>query len=150
MNVIRRSILVSLLLIIPFSLLFSQNKKSDILGTWLNQDEDAQVEMFERNGKIYGKLVWLKNPIDDDTGKAKLDKKNPDDELKKKPLMGLEILKGFTFDGKDEWEGGEIYDPNNGKTYSCYMVFAEKDKLKIRGYIGVSLLGRTTYWTKVK
>jgi len=150
MNVIRKSILVSLLLMIPFSLLFSQNKKGDILGKWLNQEEDAQVEMFERNGKIYGKLVWLKNPIDDDTGKAKLDKNNPDDELKKKPLMGLEILKGFTFDGKDEWEGGEIYDPKNGKTYSCYMAFDEKDKLKIRGYIGVSLLGRTTYWTRVK
>jgi uncharacterized protein (DUF2147 family) len=150
MNVIRKSILVSLLLMIPFSLLFSQNKKGDILGKWLNQEEDAQVEMFERNGKIYGKLVWLKNPIDDDTGKAKLDKNNPDDELKKKPLMGLEILKGFTFDGDDEWEGGEIYDPNNGKTYSCYMTFAEKDKLKIRGYIGVSLLGRTTYWTRVE
>lgn len=150
MNVVRKSILVSLLLIIPFSLLFSQNKKSDILGIWLNQDEDAQVEMFERGGKIYGKLVWLKNPIDDDTGKAKLDKNNPDDELKKKPLMGLEILKGFTFDGKDEWEDGEIYDPKNGKTYSCYMAFDEKDKLKIRGYIGVSLLGRTTYWTRVK
>jgi uncharacterized protein (DUF2147 family) len=150
MNVVRKSFLVSLLLIIPFSLLFSQNKKSDILGIWLNQDEDAQVEMFERGGKIYGKLVWLKNPIDDDTGKAKLDKNNPDDELKKKPLMGLEILKGFTFDGKDEWEGGEIYDPKNGKTYSCYMAFDEKDKLKIRGYIGVSLLGRTTYWTRVK
>lgn len=150
MNVVRKSFLVSMLLIIPFSLLFSQNKKSDIIGIWLNQDEDAQVEMFERGGKIYGKLVWLKNPIDDDTGKAKLDKDNPDDELKKKPLMGLEILRGFTFDGKKEWKGGEIYDPKNGKTYSCYMVFDEKDKLKIRGYIGVSLLGRTTYWSRVK
>jgi uncharacterized protein (DUF2147 family) len=59
------------------------------------------------------------------------------------------VLKNFVFDGKDEWEDGTIYDPKNGKTYSCYIRYAEyPNLLKIRGYIGVSLLGRTTYWTK--
>ena len=128
----------------------AQNKESDVIGVWLNQDEDAHVEMFKRDGKIYGKIVWLKEPIDADTGKPKTDKNNPDPKLKSVPTLGLEILKGFSFDGKKEWSGGEIYDPKSGKTYSSYMAFESKDKLKIRGYIGVSLLGRTTYWTRVK
>ncbi len=149
MKMIRKTIVAALMLVLPFSLAFGQQKQSDVIGVWLNQDGDAHVEMFERGGKIYGKLVWLKDPIDEDTKKPKLDKNNPDANLAKKPLLGLEILRGFTYDGKSEWRGGEIYDPKNGKTYSCYMAF-DKDKLKIRGYIGISLIGRTTYWTRVK
>ena len=64
--------------------------------------------------------------------------------------MGIELLTDFVFDGKDEWTDGEIYDPKSGKTYSSYMAFESKDKLKIRGYIGFSLIGKTTYWTRVK
>ncbi len=69
-----------------------------------------------------------------------------------KPLIGLVNLKGFVFDGDDEWKDGKIYDPKNGKTYSCYMKFEDESKkrLKIRGFVGISLLGRTTYWTPVK
>lgn len=144
------ALLLIALLSFPLLQLNAQNKKSDILGEWLNEEGDARVEMFERNGKIYGKLSWLKDPIDEDTGKPKLDKNNDDPQLQKRPLLGLEILSGFTFDGKKEWKGGEIYDPKNGKTYSCYMTFDNPNKLKIRGFIGISLLGRTTYWTRVK
>ncbi|MDY0335364.1 MAG: DUF2147 domain-containing protein, partial [Bacteroidales bacterium] len=77
---------------------------------------------------------------------------NPDTTLQKRPLMGLQLLSGFVFDGDDEWESGKIYDPKSGKTYSCYMEFTDKskNKLKVRGYIGISLLGRTTYWTRVE
>jgi uncharacterized protein (DUF2147 family) len=128
----------------------AQKKADDVLGTWLNQDKDAHVEMFKRDGKIYGKITWIKEPIDPDTGKPKTDKHNPDPKLKSRPTLGLEILKGFTFDGSDEWSGGEIYDPKSGKTYSSYMTFESKDVLKIRGYVGISLLGRTTSWTRVK
>lgn len=142
--------LLSMMFVVPSVALQAQNKESDVIGVWLNQDEDAHVEMFKRDGKIYGKIVWLKEPIDADTGKPKTDKNNPDPKLKSVPTLGLEILKGFSFDGKKEWSGGEIYDPKSGKTYSSYMAFESKDKLKIRGYIGVSLLGRTTYWTRVK
>jgi uncharacterized protein (DUF2147 family) len=141
---------ICLVLLFAASPLMSQINKNDIQGIWLNQDEDARIEIFERSNKFYGKLVWLKEPIDTDTGKPKLDKNNPDDKLKLKPLQGKEILTGFSFDGRKEWKGGEIYDPKNGKTYSCYMVLENKNNLKIRGFIGVSLLGRTTYWTRVE
>jgi len=140
---------ISVLGFLPFNAIVAQNKADDVLGIWLNQDGDAHVEMFKRNGKIYGKLVWLKFPIDDVTGKPKLDKKNPDEKLKSRPVMGLEILTGFTFDGDDEWTGGEIYDPKTGKTYSCYMAFDADKSLKIRGYVGISIIGRTTYWKRV-
>ena len=143
-------LLMGLMMAMPASQLFSQNKADDVLGVWLNEDKDAHVEMFKRNGKIYGKIVWIKEPIDAETGKPKVDKNNPDAALKTRPTLGLEILTGFSFDGSDEWSGGEIYDPKSGKTYSSYMMFDKKDVLKIRGYIGVALLGKTTYWTRVK
>jgi len=140
-----------------FALIFSatatgQVSGADIKGVWLNQDEDAHVQIEEKNGKYYGKIVWLKEPIDENTGKPKLDKKNPDEKLKSRPVMGLELLSDFDFDGKTEWTNGKIYDPKSGKTYSCYMTFTDKSKnnLKVRGYIGVSLIGRTTNWTRVK
>lgn len=124
----------------------------DIVGTWLNQEGTGQVEIFKVGNLYYGKLVWLKVPLDSITGKPRTDKENPDPALKDKPLLGLVNLKGFVFDGDEEWEDGTIYDPKNGKTYSCYIKFEgpEKQKLKIRGYIGVSLLGRTTWWTPVR
>ena len=132
----------------PFT--FGQKSADDILGVWMNEDQDAHIEIFKRGDKYYGKLVWLKFPIDEETGKPKTDKNNPDKSLKTRPTLGLEILTDFVFDGDDCWEDGDIYDPKKGKTYSCYMKFNDDGKLKIRGYIGVSLLGRTTYWTNVK
>ena len=147
-----------IIMIIMFSLAFAPGNASaqvaadQITGIWLNEDKDAHVEIENRAGKYYGKIVWLKTPVDPETGKAKLDKENPDAELQKRPLMGLQLLSGFVFDGDDEWENGTIYDPKSGKTYSCYMEFTDKakNKLKVRGYLGISLLGRTTYWTRVE
>ncbi len=130
---------------------FAQVKANDILGVWLNEDKDANIKIEKTDGKFYGKIIWLRDPIDEDTGKPKKDKENSDEELRSRPVLGLEILTGFVFDD-DEWEDGDIYDPKNGKTYSCYMKFNDdnKNELKVRGYIGFSLLGRTTYWTRVE
>ncbi len=140
------------LMLVPMMQVQAQVAADDILGTWLNEDKDAHVEVFKEGDKYFGKIVWLKDPIDEETGKPKTDKHNPDPELKKRPTLGLLLLTDFVFDD-DEWEDGDIYDPKSGKTYSCYMVFPDEDdldNLKIRGFIGVSLLGRTTYWTRVK
>jgi uncharacterized protein (DUF2147 family) len=130
----------------------AQVKADDIIGVWLNEDEDAHIKITNKDGKYFGNIVWLKEPNEEDTGKPKLDDENPDPELQNRPIMGLELLSNFEFDGDDEWEDGDIYDPKSGKTYSCYMVFTDKSKkeLKVRGFIGVSLLGKTTYWTRVE
>ncbi|MEZ5083190.1 MAG: DUF2147 domain-containing protein [Bacteroidales bacterium] len=128
---------------------FSQTRNaSDILGVWFNEEKDAKVEIYEENGKYFGKVIWLEEPIHPETGKPKLDDENPDEELQKRPIMGLLLVWDFVFDGNDEWEDGKIYDPKSGKTYSCYMEFESETKLKVRGYIGISLIGRTTYWTR--
>jgi uncharacterized protein (DUF2147 family) len=147
-------IVFAAMIAMPFSQINAQDfKADDILGVWMNEDKDAHVEIY-KDGDLYnGKIVWLKDPIREETGKPKLDKENEDESLRTRPVMGLLLLKDFVFDGDDEWEDGEIYDPKNGKTYSCYMEFEDEDDmntLKIRGFIGISLLGRTTYWTKVK
>jgi len=151
----RMSMLIALIGMMVFPMLQVQAQDvvaKDVLGKWLNEDKDAHIEIFMKGDKFFGKLVWIKDPIDSETGKPKLDKHNPDPELQKRPSLGLELLTNFVFDD-DEWEDGEIYDPKTGKTYSCYMEFPDEDnlnRLKIRGYVGVSLLGKTTYWTRVK
>lgn len=124
-------------------------KADDVMGVWMNEDKDAHIEIYKEKGKFFGKIVWLKNPIDEETGKPKVDDENPEEALQDRPIMGLVMLKDFEFDGDDEWEDGTIYDPKKGSTYSCYMEMKSQEKMKIRGYIGVSLLGRTTYWTRV-
>ncbi|TSA23863.1 MAG: DUF2147 domain-containing protein [Bacteroidetes bacterium] len=133
--------------------LFAQAFQSDdIVGNWLNEEGTGQVEIFKVGTTYYGKIVWLQTPNDSITGLPRTDKENPDPAQQKRPLIGLVNLKGFVFDGDNEWKEGTIYDPKNGKTYSCYMKFVDdtKSTLKIRGFIGISLLGRTTYWTPVE
>ena len=126
-------------------------KGDDILGVWLNEDKDAHVEVYKEGDIFFGKIIWLEEP-NEENGEAKLDDENEDESLRTRPVMGLLLLRDFVFD-EDEWEDGRIYDPKNGKDYKCYMEFPDeddKDNLKVRGYIGFSLLGRTTYWTRVK
>ena len=121
----------------------AQNDK--IEGLWLNEEKDAKIQIYKaRDGKFYGKIVWLRDPIEN--GKPKMDKKNPKDQLKNQPLVELVILKGFNADG-NTYEDGTIYDPNNGKTYDCKMTYKGKT-LAIRGFIGFSLFGRTTVWER--
>lgn len=119
-----------------------------ILGKWQNPSGEGRVEITKKGAKYYGKLYWLKEP-NDEQGKPKLDAKNPDEALQKRQIQGLEILKDFDSHGKGVYENGTIYDPKSGKTYSCKMTL-KGDKLDIRGYVGISLLGRTEVWSRVK
>lgn len=144
----KRIFLITLSVLAAYAFYGQGISQDDILGVWLNEDQDAHVEIYKENGKYFGKIIWLKFPIDEETGKPKVDDENPDESLQDKPVLGLVILKDFEFD-EDEWDSGSIYDPKNGKTYDCYMVLNDPENLKIRGYIGISLIGRTTYWTRV-
>lgn len=118
-----------------------------ILGVWLNSSGKGQIQVYKQGNKYYGKLVWLKEP-NDEQGKPKLDIQNPDKNAKIKPLIGLVILRDFVHDD-GEWTGGRIYDPQNGKDYKCYMKLKDPKTLNVRGYIGISMLGRTEVWTRV-
>jgi len=119
----------------------------DVLGLWLTDDGKARIEIYKEAGKYHGKIVWLKEP-NNANGTPKLDKENPDKDLQKRPIVGLNLVKGFTFDD-GVWEDGEIYDPESGKTYSCRMKL-KGDKLDVRGYIGMAMFGRTVVWSRVK
>ncbi|MCX6284276.1 MAG: DUF2147 domain-containing protein [Bacteroidetes bacterium] len=147
-NIIKTSVVLFLLLTSSMQGWSQTHKPDDIVGTWLNQEATGKITIYKEGDKYFGKLVWLRTPLDSITGQPRTDKENPDATLKSTPLIGLVNLKNFTFDGKAEWSGGTIYDPKNGKTYKCYIQFESANKLKIRGYIGVSLLGRNTFWTK--
>lgn len=115
-------------------------KKDDVLGKWVNPSGEGQIEIYKKGDKYFGKLAWIKEP-NDEKGKAKTDVKNPNADLRSKPLLGLEILKDFVFeDGK--WTDGTIYDPKTGKTYSCNLNIKNDGQLNIRGYVGISLIGK--------
>jgi uncharacterized protein (DUF2147 family) len=115
--------------------------KNDIEGIWLTQKKDGKFKIYEENGKFYGELIWSKT-------KGKKDDKNPDPKLRSRLLVGSKILTGFEWDG-DEWVDGKIYDPREGDTYSCLMWLEDKNTLMIKGYIGISLFGKTVTWTRV-
>ncbi len=120
-----------------------------ISGFWLTEDGDSQVEVYQKaDGKFYGRVVWLEEPLND-AGKPKVDDKNPDKAMHSTPIIGLEILKGFTYnESKNEWAGGTIYDPKNGRTYTAYMTL-DGNTLRMRGYVyGMRFLGRSSYWTR--
>lgn len=129
-----------------------------IIGLWLTAASDdgrSHVEIQAAGESFSGRIVWLEKPTyppDDDEGmggQKRIDRKNPDAELKERPILGLEILSGFEDAGDGLWQGGEIYDPSNGKTYRCKMRL-EGETLRVRGFVGFSLLGRTTEWTRVE
>jgi uncharacterized protein (DUF2147 family) len=119
-----------------------------IEGLWYNDVKTAKIQISkESNGKFYGKVVWLKEPLKD--VKPKVDEMNSDEKLRSRPRLGLPVLADFVKDGDNKYSGGTIYDPNNGKTYSCKMTYKGKT-LDIRGYIGISLFGRTTTWSRAE
>ena len=119
-----------------------------VTGKWFTIDPDTNekesiIEVYQKNNKIFAKIISLLQ--EEDKGKI-CDKCTGED--KGQPIEGLVILKELSKDG-DEWSGGKILDPKNGSYYKCYITLAEKNKLKIRGYIGFSLIGRTEYWYRV-
>lgn len=126
----------------------------DMLGVWLNQEKDAKIEMYKCGEKYCGKVVWLKEPAypegskDGVPGTPKLDHSNPDQALRKRPVIGLDIVHGMAYVGENKWADGTVYDPKNGKTYSAKMTLVSPMQLNLRGFIGISLLGRTAVWTR--
>ncbi|MBS0659252.1 MAG: DUF2147 domain-containing protein [Verrucomicrobia bacterium] len=138
----------SLFLLALFALPLALMAQSPV-GVWTNEAKEAQFEIFDQGGKLFGKIVSLKEPNDKD-GKPKTDTNNPDAAQKSKPLVGLVFLKGFTSAGNGRWENGSIYDPKNGKTYKSYMQMSGANKIEVRGFIGFSMLGRSQNWTRIK
>ncbi|UKB83116.1 DUF2147 domain-containing protein [Chryseobacterium sp. MEBOG06] len=135
-------------ILLTFALsLFSVLTFAQIEGKWKTIDDETKqaksiVEIFKKSdGKYYGKVSQLLiKPADPNCTVCK-------DDRKGKPILGLEIIRGLTKE-KDEFTGGTITDPKTGKTYKC-TITRSGDKLNVRGYLGLSLLGRTQVWDRV-
>lgn len=137
------------LLLCTFVLSATQAQKASVLGKWKSIDDATGkalgvVLIYEEEGKIYGKVLEIQNPNDRDKICTLCAGEDKD-----KPVLGLTIIRGLTKDGH-EYSGGKILDPKHGKYYKCYINLENDNKLKVRGYIGISLFGRTQYWHRVK
>jgi uncharacterized protein (DUF2147 family) len=141
----KKNILILLAFVVLGS--FASNAQS-IFGKWKTIDDETGneksiVEIYKVDGKAYAKIVQLlekgkEDKICDLCSGAK----------KNKPVKGMVIIDGLSEDD-DEWNGGKILDPKTGKEYKCYISLENANKLKVRGFIGFALLGRTQYWHKV-
>ena len=135
------------LILLGLFISFTSNAQS-IFGKWKTIDDETGneksiVEIYQKDGKAYAKIIELLEEGKDDKvcAKCKGAKKN-------KPIKGMEIINGLSKDG-DEWNDAKILDPKTGKEYKCYITIDGTKKLKVRGYVGFALLGRTQYWHKV-
>ncbi len=149
---------ISLFLLLCFSYCFSenlraQNDPNDITGFYYyfepKEKEYSQVEVYRSGDKYKGKVVWLKEPYQAN-GNPKTDIFNKDESQRKRPIMGICIFEGLTFNkAKNRWEG-KIYDPANGDSFNCVAWFDSKNILKIKGFVGAEWLGinRVIVWNK--
>jgi len=125
-----------------------------VLGTWETADGRGRIEIFACNHKYCGRIVSLSEPLypagdrGGRAGKPRVDRNNPDPALRQRPVVGLVILKDFIFAGCRCWKKGTIYDPESGNTYRGQLTLASVNRLKVRGYIGITLFGRTTTWRR--
>lgn len=138
-------------LLLSLSTAFAQKGNPDaVIGTWLNGTKRGHIQIYKQGDHYFGKLVWLKEPNDPTTGKPRTDIKNEDASLHSRPLIGLVNMTNFAYDGNNVWDEGKIYNPEDGKTYSCKMTLKDPNTLDVRGFIGISLIGKTQTWTRIK
>ncbi|HMD59560.1 MAG TPA: DUF2147 domain-containing protein [Steroidobacteraceae bacterium] len=115
---------------------------SRVLGNWLTEPKTGIIQVTQRpDGKFEGRIVGGTTP-------TRLDEKNPDQARRALLLKGQLILHDMGYDGQGAWSGGTIYDPDSGRTYKALMQLNADGTLKVRGYIGFSLLGRNELWTR--
>ncbi len=125
-----------------------------IVGVWNTANKDAKIEIYPCGTKYCGRIAELMEPNfspDDNRGMAglpRVDRNNPDPQLRDRPLVGLTLIEGFRYTGDHIWKGGRIYNPEDGKRYQAKITLPAPNRLKLRGFLGISLLGRTETWTR--
>ena len=136
----------TIFLLIAFS---STMNAQTIFGNWLSKNKDtgaidSVIKVYKKDGKVVAKIIEIKDTSRQDAVCELCEGRN-----KNKPILGLIILTGIEKQD-DEWSGGTILDPRNGKVYQCYIKLVKPNKLKLRGYIGISLFGKTAYWERAE
>jgi uncharacterized protein (DUF2147 family) len=119
-----------------------------IIGVWLTADDKAHVAIYKTGDRYSGKIVWLKEP--EKNGKPAVDDQNPDESLRDRPILNMEIVYGFVYDGEGVWVDGRVYDPEGGDEYRGKLELVDENTMELRGYVLIPLFGRTETWTRVK
>lgn len=117
------------------------------LGLW--ESGESHIEIYHCGERLCGRIAALDEPLDEN-GKPKLDDNNPDPALRTRPILGMDLIADFSRKSDRKWVNGTIYDPRDGKTYKCKMTLQKDGTLKVRGYVGVSLFGKTVVWTRIE
>jgi uncharacterized protein (DUF2147 family) len=126
----------------PWSVMAAEAAPAALLGNWLNGPKDGIIEITQlADGTLQGRIVGGAHP-------GKKDANNPDAALRDRALRGQVIMRGLKHDGGSRWSGGKIYDPDSGSDYKCYIELQSDGTLKMRGFIGFSLLGKSQTWTR--
>lgn len=141
----KKIVVLSALLIYTLTTIAQEADK--ILGVWWNEEKTSKIEIEKEDGKYIGTIVYV-IPENYENGEPPKDDENPDESLRDRSILGLQILEGFEYDAKDEeWEDGTIYDPKSGNTYDCYAWLESNDLLKLKGFVaGIRWLGRSSEW----
>jgi len=138
----------------------SPTAPDDILGVWETAHDDinwSRIEIYREDDRYYGRIVFLNSPIypddgiDGPPGEPRMDLNNPDESLRNRPAMGMELMRDFRHDdGDGKWKDGRIYDPKSGNEYRCKLTLKDADTLEVFGYkkVGFVKLGRNTSWTR--
>lgn len=121
-------------------------EKTDVEGRWLTQDGDGWITIQIAGDSLEGSVAGSPDPKQRE--EREFDDRNPDPNLRTRRLEGLTIMTGLEYEGDGHWSGGTVYDPNSGKTYKCSVQQIDTNTLKIRGFIGISLFGRSETWTR--
>ncbi|RUL74845.1 DUF2147 domain-containing protein [Dyella choica] len=129
---------------------------SDIVGDWLVESRDAVIRIERVGDEYQGHILWQLHetygPEDGPelNGKIATDRRNPNPALRDRPLTGLRLLTGLSFDPeKEKWEHGHVYNSDDGRTYNCWVRLRGLNRLQLHGYIGISLFGGSTVWSRV-
>ena len=121
-------------------------EKTEVEGRWLTEKGDGWITIQLVGDSLQGSIAGSPDP--EQREEREFDDRNPDPNLRTRRLDGLTIMKGFQYDGDGRWSGGTVYDPNSGKTYKCTITQVDTNTLKMRGFIGISLFGRSETWTR--
>jgi len=122
----------------------------EVEGVYLVENGEAHIELLSCGEELCGRIVWLREPLDEN-GEVPRDVNNPEPSLRDRTILGLQLLSGLrpASDSDGQWIGGRIYDPESGRTYRCKLRHDGVDRVRLRGYLGIPLLGSTTVWTRI-
>ena len=143
-----KNVFFAFFLLVALPLFAAAPAPDAVLGVWKNGSGKGQIQVYKQGDRYYGKIISLRNATGED-GKPKVDHRNPDPAKRDKPLIGLVMMRDFKYkDG--EWTDGYIYNPSDGKEYKAYMKMKNNNTLSVRGFVGISWIGKTDTWTRVK